>query len=56
VIQPGARPKMVVKIFVVTVVGSLKRLAVAVMRTGAVVVTAAVTVIRDILPNWSKDR
>jgi hypothetical protein len=42
------------KTFVVTVVGSLMGLAVAVMRTGTVVISVAVTMIRDILPNRSK--
>jgi len=39
----------------VTVVGSPKRLAVAVMRTGAIVIAVVVTMIRDILHNRSKD-
>ena len=46
---------MVVKEFVVTVVGSPKRLAVAVMRARAVAIAVAVTVIRDVLHNRSKD-
>ena len=53
-VWPG-RPKAVVKTFVVTVVGSPKRLAVAVMRSGAVVIAVAVTMMRAILRNRSKD-
>lgn len=49
------RPKVVVKTFVVTVVGSPKRLTVAVIRTGAAVIAVAVTMIRDILRNRNKD-
>jgi hypothetical protein len=50
----SSRPKMVAKTLVVTVVGSLKGLAVAVMRTGAVVISVAVTAIKDILLDRSK--
>ena len=52
-VWPG-RPK-VVKTFVVTVVGSPKRLAAAVMRTRSVVIAVAVTLVRDTLRNRSKD-
>jgi hypothetical protein len=53
-VWPG-RPKVVVKTFVVTVVGSPKRLTAAIMRTRAIVIAVAVTMIRDALRNRSKD-